>query len=230
MKNVFNSDRANPGGPSGAVRILIVDDHPIFRRGLRDLVESEPDLVICGEASTVDEALQQVALKRPDVAVIDLSLKGGHGLELIKQIRQDHPGIKMLVCSVSAESHFAERAVHAGALGYVNKQEAADELIEAVRQVFRGELYLSSPMAKRLLHGLVGGQKTDTSPVENLTDREMEVFQMLGQGQTTKQIARQLDLSPKTIEAHRENIKTKLNLINSVQLSHFAFRWVHERE
>jgi DNA-binding NarL/FixJ family response regulator len=215
---------------AGRVRILIVDDHPIFRRGLRELIEEEPDLVVCGEAAEAGEALQLLRTAKPDIAVVDLSLRGGHGLELIEQIRQRDEAIQMLVCSVQSESHFAERALRAGAMGYVNKQEAADKLIEALRQILRGEIYVSGPMAKRLLHGLVGGKGSPQNPVDSLTNREIEIFQMIGQGLTTKQIARQLHLSHKTIEAHREKIKTKLRLANSIQLSHCAFQWMRDQQ
>jgi len=213
----------------GRVRVLIVDDHPIFRRGLRDLIEEESDLAVCGEAAEAGEALSMVKGRSPDVVVVDLSLKGGHGLELIEQIRELDEGIRMLVCSVHPESHFAERVLHAGAMGFVNKQEAADKLIDAIRHVLDGEIYVSAPIAKRLLHSLVGGRRAGENPIDSLTNREMQIFEMIGQGLTTKQIAGQLHLSPKTVEAHRENIKTKLNLSNSVQLSYFAFHWTHEQ-
>ena len=221
----------NDGSPAaGRVRILIVDDHPTFLHGLRDLIEEEPDLVVCGQAADAGEALQLLRTTQPDVAVVDLSLKGGHGLELIEQIGQRDDRVRMLVCSVHPESHFAERALRAGAMGYVNKQEAADKLVEAVRQILRGEIYVSGPMAKRLLHGLVGGKGSGKNPVDTLTNREIEIFEMIGQGLTTKQIARQLHLSHKTIEAHREKIKMKLGLANSVQLSFSAFQWMRDQE
>lgn len=214
----------------GRVRVLIVDDHPIFRRGLRDLIEEEPDLTVCGEAAEAREAMNMVKGRCPDVVVVDLSLRGGHGLELIEQIREHDEGIRMLVCSVHPESHFAERVLRAGAMGFVNKQEASEKLIDAIRRILDGEIYVSEPIAKRLLHGLVGGKRTGESPIHSLTNREMQIFEMIGQGLTTKQIAGQLHLSPKTVEAHRENIKTKLNLSNSVQLSYFAFHWTHEHD
>ena len=209
-------------------RILIVDDHPIFRRGLQDLIAEEDDLEVCGEAEETSEALRQVQGNTPDVVVVDLSLKSGHGIELIEQIREQNEQVRMVVCSMHDESLFAERALRAGAMAYINKQEAIDKLIEAIRHVLQGDVYLSPRMTRLLLHGVVGGAASGQSPVERLTNREIEVFQMIGQGLTTKQIARRLDLSPKTVDAHREKIKTKLNLANSVQLSHRAFQWVHE--
>jgi DNA-binding NarL/FixJ family response regulator len=209
-------------------RILIVDDHPIFRRGLSELIAAEPDLEVCCEAGDAPEAMRRLEGDRPDVVVVDLSLKSGHGIELIEQIKARDETVKMLVCSMHEESLFAERALRAGALGYINKQETSDKLIDAIRHVLQGEIYVSPHLAKRLLHTLVGGTAPGRDPVQNLTNREMEVFQMIGQGLTTKQIARRLHLSPKTVEAHREKIKTKLNLANSAQLSHRAFQWVHQ--
>jgi DNA-binding NarL/FixJ family response regulator len=209
-------------------RIMVVDDHPIFRRGVCELIAAEPDLEVCGEAGDAPEAMRRLEQDRPDVVVVDLSLKSGHGIELIEQIKARDETVRMLVCSMHEESLFAERALRAGALGYLNKQETSDKLIDAIRHVLQGEIYVSSHVAKRLLHTLVGGTAPGRDPVENLTNREMEVFQMIGQGLTTKQIANRLHLSPKTVEAHREKIKTKLNLANSAQLSHRAFQWVHQ--
>jgi DNA-binding NarL/FixJ family response regulator len=211
-------------------RILIVDDHPIFRRGLRDLIAEEDDMEVCGEADNAPDALRQIEACCPDAAVIDLSLKSGHGIELIEQIRQRHEGVKMVVCSMHEESLFAERVLRAGAMGYVNKQDATDKLIVAIRCVLEGDVYLSPAMTRRLLHRAVGGTAPGQSPIDRLTNREMQVFEMIGQGLTTKQIARKLQLSPKTIDAHRENIKSKLNLVNSVQLSLQAFQWMHEKQ
>jgi DNA-binding NarL/FixJ family response regulator len=226
----IQAESAGIGFASDKARVLIVDDHPVFRRGLRELIEEESDLAVCGEAADAGEALALVRTARPHVALVDLSLKGGHGLELIEKIRERDENVRMLVCSVHPESHFAERALRAGAMGYVNKQEAVDRLIGAIRQVLRGEIYVSGPTTRRLLHSLVGGRQSEQSPVGSLTNRELQIFEMIGQGLTAKQIARQLHLSPKTVEAHREKIKTKLNLANSVQLSYFAFQWVHEQE
>jgi len=209
-------------------RILIVDDHPIVRRGLRELVADEPDLEVCGEAEDVSQAIEQLETARPDVVVVDLTLKSGHGLELIQEIRARNNRIKMLVSSMHDETLFAERALRAGAAGYVSKQESPDKIIDAVRQVLRGEIYLSTRMASRLLHRVATGERLEKHPIQNLSDRELEVFEMVGQGLTTKQIARKLDLSHKTIETHREKIKAKLNLRNSTELSRHATQWVLE--
>jgi DNA-binding NarL/FixJ family response regulator len=209
-------------------KILIVDDHPIVRRGLRELVADEPDLEVCGEAEDVTEALQQAKALSPDAVVIDLSLKGGHGLELIQEIKAHDGRIKMLVSTVHDESLFAERVLRAGAMGYISKQESPDKIIDALRQVLRGEIYLSPRMANRLLRRLANGQSLETTPVDSLSDRELQVFEMIGQGLATKQIARKLDLSHKTIEAHREKIKSKLNLKTGAELSRHATQWVLE--
>ena len=210
-------------------RILIVDDHPIVRRGLRELLDHEPDLDVCGEAEDVAEALRQVKATRPDVVVVDLSLKTGHGLELIQQIRDRHEGVKMLVSTMHDESLFAERALRAGAAGYISKEESPDKIIDALRRVLRGDIYLSQRMANRLLHRVAAvGEPLEKNPIDSLTDRELQVFQLIGQGLTTKQIARKLDLSHKTIEAHRERIKTKLGINSSTQLSRHATQWVLE--
>jgi len=208
--------------------ILIVDDHPIVCRGLRELVADEPDLEVCGEAEDVSGALQRVKSLRPDVVVIDLSLKGGHGLELIQEIKAGNEHIKMLVSSMHDESLYAERVLRAGAMGYISKQESPDKIVGALRQVLRGEIYLSSRMSNRLLHRLTSGQSFGSSPIDNLSDRELQVFEMIGQGLATKEIALKLDLSRKTIEAHREKIKSKLNLKTGTELSRHATQWVLE--
>ena len=209
-------------------RILIVDDHPIVRRGLRELVADEPDLEVCGEAEDVAQALSQVAETRPDLVIVDLTLKNGHGLDLIQEIKARHGQVRMLVSSMHDESLFAERALRAGAAGYISKQEPPERMIDAMRRVLQGEIYLSSRMSTRLLHRLTTGEAIDEDPVESLSDRELEVFEMIGQGLGTKQIAGKLDLSHKTIETHREKIKSKLNLKNSSELSRHATQWVLE--
>lgn len=216
------------GGQPGKYSILIVDDHPIVRRGLRALFRDEPDLEICGEAESAAEALQQIREIEPDVVVIDLALKGGHGLKLIEDIRAQNEQIKMLVSSMHDEMLFAERALRAGAMGYINKQASPEKIIDAIRQIIRGEIYLSTRMANRLLHRPGADRLPKESPVDRLTDRELQVFQMIGQGFSTRQIAKDLELSHKTIETHREKIKAKLRLKNSSELSRDATRWAME--
>jgi DNA-binding NarL/FixJ family response regulator len=209
-------------------RILIVDDHPIVRHGLSELITQEPDLEVCGEAGDPAEAMRQVRETMPDVVIIDLSLKSGHGIELIEQIRAQYPSIRMLVSSVHDESLFAERVLRAGAAGYVNKQEATEKVIEAIRHVLEGEIYLSTHTSNRLLRSVVSGEPSGQNPIQSLSNRELEVFEMIGQGLATKQIAARLKLSPKTVETHREKIKKKLNLTNSTELSRHAVQWVLE--
>ncbi len=209
-------------------RVMVVDDHPIVRRGLGELVADEPDLEMCGEAEDVAGALQQLETNRPDIVIVDLTLKDGHGLELIQEIKSRNEHVKMLVSSMHDETLFAERALRAGAAGYISKQESPEKIIDAMRRVLRGEVYLSDRMANRLLHRIASGEPVEKSPIESLSDRELEVFEMIGQGLSTKQIAGKLDLSHKTIETHREKIKAKLNLKNSTELSRHATQWVLE--
>ncbi len=213
---------------SGKYRVLIVDDHPLVRRGLTELIAADPELEVCGEASSAEEALRQVETACPHVVVVDLSLKSGHGIELIEHIKARHEHVKMLVSSVHEESVFAERALRAGALGYVNKEEATETVIEAIHHVLQGKIFLSESMSNRLLTTVVDGQPLGEDPVTSLSNREIEVFELIGQGLTTKQIANKLRLSPKTVETHREKIKTKLSLANSTELSHRAVQWVME--
>lgn len=208
-------------------KVLIVDDHPLVRRGLAELIATEPDLVICGEAEDMAEAIKQIETNCPDLAIIDISLKSSHGIKLIEHIKANHPGVKMLVSSIHNELDFAERSLRAGALAYISKQEPTEMLLDAIRQVLRGEIYLSSRMANRLMHNLVG-KPTDSDPIKTLSNRELEVFEMIGQGLTTQQIARKLILSAKTIETHREKIKGKLDLKNSSELNRRAVQWVLE--
>lgn len=212
----------------GKCRILIVDDHPIVREGLTTLIANEPDMVVCGGAEDTMTALQQIDTLHPDLVVVDLSLKDSHGIELVKQIKARDARIKTLVWSMFDEGLFAERALRAGAMGYVNKQQPIDKVVEAIRQVLRGDIFLSEAMTERLLHRVVGGKTLEQDPVATLSNREMEVFQLIGQGKTTQQIARRLDLSAKTIETHREKIKIKLTLKNSAELSRRAVQWVLE--
>jgi DNA-binding NarL/FixJ family response regulator len=211
-------------------RILIVDDHPVVRNGLRMLIDDEPDLIVCGEAGDADEAIRALDAKKPDLVIVDLSLKGSSGLELIKRIKSRNSASKMLVSSMFDESLYAERVLNAGALGYVSKQEAMEKVIEAIRCVLSGRVYLSTAMSDRMLHRLARDQKAiERSPVETLSDRELEVFEMIGRGRTTAEIANQLHLSVKTVETHREKVKAKLGLKSAAELYQYAVRWVMEQ-
>ena len=211
------------------VKILIVDDHPIVREGLAARLACQPDLIVCGEAEDVADALELVKTTQPDLMIVDLSLKSGQGLDLIKKVKARFENTKMLVSSMYDESLYAERALHAGALGYINKQEISDKIVDAIRQVMDGKIYLSLPMTERLLQRAIGGSpQTVQSPMETLSDRELEVFKMIGAGKITRHIAGELHISVKTVETHRENIKTKLDLANSTELSRAAVQWVIE--
>jgi DNA-binding NarL/FixJ family response regulator len=210
-------------------RVVIVDDHPIVRRGLADLIGDEAELEVCGEAADVDEAMRVVEATEPDIVLIDLSLKGSHGVDLVEQIKARFPAIKMLISSMHDELLFAERTLRAGAMGYIAKQETSENLLKAIHQVLRGEIYLSPRMSSRLLHNVHGSKAIDQDPVGSLSKRELEVFEMIGQGLTIQQIAGKLQLSPKTIETHREKVKGKLNLRNSSELGRRAVQWMLEK-
>jgi DNA-binding NarL/FixJ family response regulator len=183
---------------------------------------------VCGEASGVEEAFQQVIANRPDVAVIDLSLASGHGLELIEQISNHDKSIKMLVSSMHDESIYAERVLRCGASGYINKKESPEKIIDAIRDVLKGEIYVSPQVADQLLRRVRSGQTPDTDPIATLTNRELEVFELIGKGLTMKQIAQKLEISQKTVEAHRDGIKGKLNLRNSLEVTRRALQWSME--
>lgn len=214
--------------PREPYRILIVDDHPLVREGLTLRLSLQPDLEVCGEATSEEEALQCVKRTRPDLMIVDISLKHGHGLDLIKQVRARFPAVKMLVVSGYQESLYAERALRAGALGYLNKQESSEKLLDAIRTVREGKLYTSPELSQWLAEQALRGGRTQKSPLERLTDRELEIFRLIGEGQTSGAIANQLLLSTHTIDTHRENIKRKLGLSNAAELSRAAVQWVLE--
>lgn len=214
--------------PGRVQRVLIVDDHPIVREGLAAVINREVDLEVCGQAGGLSQAMRLFQQERPDLVVADVSLEDGNGLELVKELVAYDSGIKVLVQSMYEESLYAERALRAGARGYINKEEALAQVVNAIRQVLRGRVYLSSRMTDRLLHRSVRGFEPERSPIESLSDRELEVFEQIGRGITTRRIAQNLYLSPKTIETYRENIKTKLNLKNATELTQHAVQWVLE--
>jgi DNA-binding NarL/FixJ family response regulator len=210
-------------------RILIVDDHPLVRSGFAQLIGDCPDLEVCGEAGDMAEALAQIETTRPDLAIIDLSLAGGSGLDLIERIKSQDKDILMLVASMHDETLYAERVLAAGARGYINKQEAQDSIIRAIREVLAGRVYLSQQMTDRLLSGMVdvNDEKRD---IDSLSNRELQVFELIGQGVSTSRIAEQLNLSTKTIETHQAHIKKKLGLSSAHQLTQRAIRWVMEQD
>ncbi|HAM73651.1 MAG TPA: DNA-binding response regulator [Verrucomicrobiales bacterium] len=212
-------------------KVLLVDDHPVLRRGLGQLINQEPDMAVCGEAEDAPHAFDAVAQLTPDVVVVDVSLKGSNGIELIKNLKARYPDLPILVLSMHDESLYAERALRAGGLGYIMKDEAFEQVLTAIRQVLKGEIFLSDKMKGRMLQQVAFGRtKAVSSPIETLTDRELEVFRLIGQGHGTRQIAEELHLSVRTVEAYREYIKEKLNLKNATELVQHAFHWVHHQE
>jgi DNA-binding NarL/FixJ family response regulator len=216
--------------PENRARVLIVDDHPAVREALALRIGRQPDLEVCGEAADMSEALRLVADTQPDVAVVDISLKTGNGIDLIKRIKDRNDHVRMLVWSMHSESLYAERALRAGALGYVNKDQATDRIVAAIRRVLAGKVYLSEAMAERMLQRTVGGAREEVtrSTVEALADRELEVFRLIGGGAKTAEIAERLHLSVKTVETYRDRIRRKLDLSDGTRLSHYATQWVLE--
>ena len=208
-------------------RIFLVDDHPVVRKGMAEFIDLEEDLTICGEAGSAEEALREIAARKPDLAIVDLSLGGTSGLDLLKDLRIRHPDLPVLVLSMHDEALYAERALRAGARGYIMKGMNLEELKGAIRRVLEGKVYLSAGMEARVLETFASGAKVRTgSPIEQLTDREMEVFESIGHGLGTKEIARKLHLSVKTIETHRNNIRMKLGFKGGSELLRFAMSWV----
>lgn len=214
--------------PRPRARIMLVDDHPLVRRGLCELIADEPNLEVCAEAADAEQALKLVHASQPDLIIIDIALQGISGIDLIKRVKSRHQDVKMLVSSMYEETLYAERALRAGAMGYVNKGEAPDKVIAAIHSVLEGKIFLSQEMTNRLLHGVVRGEAIGPSAVETLTDRELQVFQLIGRGLTTREIATKLHLSIKTIETYREHLKAKLKLTTAAELTRHAVRWVLE--
>ena len=209
-------------------KVLLVDDHPILRAGLGKLINQEADMMVCGEAEDGPRAFELAGTLSPDIAVIDVSLKGSNGIELIKNLKARYPELPTLVLSMHDESLYAERALRAGSLGYIMKEEAIEQVLVAIRKVLQGEIFLSEKMKSKMLQQMASGKgKVVSSPIEQLTDRELEVFRLIGEGYSTRQIAGQLHLSVRTVEAYREYIKSKLNLKNATELVQHAFHWVH---
>jgi DNA-binding NarL/FixJ family response regulator len=209
-------------------RVFIVDDHPVVREGFGLQVAAQPDLVVCGEADDVAGALARLSEAAPDVILVDISLKTGNGLELIKRIRARDGSARILVWSMHPESLYAERVLRAGALGYVNKGNATRQIIEALRTVLDGRVYVSADLSAQVLGRLVGAARRPPGPVESLTDRELEAFNLIGRGLTTQQVADRMHVSPKTVETYRVRIKEKLGLETLSELIQRATHWVLE--
>jgi DNA-binding NarL/FixJ family response regulator len=211
-------------------RVLIVDDHPAVREALVSRIGLQRDLEVCGEAADMGEALRLVAETRPHLAVVDLKLKTSNGIDLIKRISDCYDHVRILVWSAHSEALYAERALRAGARGYVNKDQATDRIIEAIRRVLEGKVYLSEGMTDAILQRCVGGARDGVtrSPLDVLADRELEVFRLIGEGVKTAEIAERLHLSVKTVETYRDRIRQKLDLSEGTRLTHYATQWVLE--
>jgi len=207
-------------------KVLLVDDHASLREGLAVVINAQVDLIVCGEAAEANQALDAIATRKPDVAVIDLSLEGRSGLELIRDIRLRHPRLPLLVLSMHDEAVYGERAIRAGAQGYVHKRESIQKVLAAVRRIANGESYLSGPLADRILHGAVHGEPTRVIAPDQLTNRELEVFQLIGEGYQNQEIARDLGMSERTVETHRLNLRRKLGVDGAAQLLRHAIQWV----
>ena len=209
--------------------MLLVDDHPIVRQGMSQLLNREPDLMVCGEADSAHQALSLLKTLKPDLAILDVSLEDRNGIELLKDILVRFPKLPVLILSMHHESLYAERALHAGAKGYIMKQEAPDKVLVAIRTILGGEVYVSEKMAARMLRTLSDRRSGQgASPIERLSDRELEVFRHIGKGFSSSEIAAQLCISVKTIETHREHIKDKLKLPNKGELLRYAVEWAAE--
>ncbi len=222
-QNVSNDNRR---------KVLIVDDHPLVREGLTDLINKEKDIVVCGWAKDIPQTIKAIEKLKPDVVTVDISLEKASGLDLMKDIKARFPGLPILALSMHQESIFAERSIRAGAKGYITKQEATKKVITAIRKVLEGRLYLSETMKEKLVYSLIGNKDSDagSSLTDRLTDRELEVFRLIGQGKATRQIAEQLCLSAKTIETYRSRIKEKLNLSSGSELLRCAFQWASRQD
>lgn len=206
--------------------VLLVDDHPIVRQGLRQMIDREPDLMVCGEAEESRSALHSITTLKPDVVVMDISLNGPSGIEILRSIRQGDSRLRVLVLSMHDETVYAERALRAGANGYIMKQEATEKVLVALRRILSGEVYVSDRIANKMLKQFVGGAPSHGhSPVDDLTDRELEVFRLIGEGHGTRQISDELHLSIKTVETYQAHIKEKMGLKNARELVQHAIQW-----
>lgn len=210
-------------------KIVIVDDHPLVREGLAARINRQANMEVCGEAASVREGLEMVRATQPSLVIVDLKLADSHGLELIKELHHKFPQVKMLVVSAYDESLYAERALRAGAHGYISKREMQDNVVEALQTVLDGSRYMSPRMTQRLVGQAIGERPTlEMDPISRLSDRELEVFQLIGEGKTTAAIARQLHLSVHTIDTHREKLRHKLGVKNSAELMQRAVQWLLE--
>ena len=222
---------APPAPAAERRRILLVDDHPFMRAGLAQLIDRQADMMVCGEAGDPVAAFHALENTKPDLVLTDLTMPGRSGLEFIKDLRAAEPELAILVISMHDEVVYAERALRAGARGYIMKEAGGENLLAALRQVLRGQVYLSLRMSARILEGLAGARpRGSSSPIEKLTDREFEIFQLIGQGKSTRDVAAQLHLSPKTVDVHRSHLKEKLDLKDATALIRHAVRWVETQQ
>jgi DNA-binding NarL/FixJ family response regulator len=213
-------------GSSAKKTVFIVDDHPLLRQGLALLINQQQDLEVCGEAEEAIAAMQAIATKRPDVVILDISLNGPDGLELLKNIRASYAELPVLILSMHDEAIYAERALRARANGYIMKQEAAEKVLVAVRRILNGDVYLSDRMSNKMLQQYIGGAPAAIqSRIASLSDRELEVFRMIGEGLGTREIAEELHLSVKTVETYQAHIKDKLSLRSGRELIQHAIQW-----
>ena len=227
MKHVRSINKNPKCKPPKAKQIVIVDDHPLFRKGLEAMIHSDGAFAVCGEAGNAAEAMDVIRKLKPDMAIVDVSLPGANGIELIKNIRVEFPKLPILVLSMHDESLYAVRALRAGADGYVMKHDAMANVIHAVHEIFNGRPYLSPAMAAQVITKFAHRQaEGDTEVVERLSDRELEILELIGKGKEVREIAKQLHVSPKTVETHRAHIKDKLDLKNSREVARFALGWV----
>jgi DNA-binding NarL/FixJ family response regulator len=210
--------------------VLLVDDHPIVRQGLAQMLNQEPDLAVCAQAEDGAGALHAIAVHKPDIVILDISLNGPDGLSVLKDIRMTYITLPVLVLSMHDESLYAERVLRAGAKGYIMKQEATEKVLVAIRRIRAGEVYVSDRIAKRLLRQVVSNAADGRSPIEALTDRELAVFRLIGKGRGTREIADDLRISVKTVESYQAHIKEKLGLKNAREMAQHAFQWVTREE
>lgn len=220
------------GSPSSPkCKIMIVEDHPIFRLGLRELINQETDMAVCGEAEDKIKAWSEIQRLRPDLVILDLSLKDGDGISLIKDISKNYKNMPVLVVSMHDESIFAERSLIAGAKGYINKRETSVSIIEAIHCLLKGKVFISDTIKEEILYHLVSGSDAENKfPIDRLTDREMEVFQLIGKGLSSNEIAGKLNLSIKTIGTYRERIKEKLHIKHASELTRHAMLWAENEQ
>jgi DNA-binding NarL/FixJ family response regulator len=211
-------------------RVFIVDDHPIFRLGLSKLISMENDLDVCGEANNAVQALDALRRTEADVVVVDISLPGANGMELVKSLRAEHPKLPMLVLSAHDEKLYALRALRAGSSGFLMKRESENSFIPALRTVLAGKIWVSASFGQQLIYKIARGSENGASPLDALTDRELEILHLVGEGKATSQIAESLHLSVKTVECHRLHVKEKLNLQTAGELARFAVEWVSQQE